>query len=128
MNKNVLYTTQFKKDFKLCIKRGYNMQQIKSIMKLLESGKQLPEKNKDHNLTGNYFKCRECHMQSFNNCLSANTHFFHNSVLILALFISLTKNKAALFSNNVIYFFFKNYPTYSQYLNSKNCHAYRSFE
>ena len=35
MNKNVRYTTQFKKDFKLCIKRGYNMQQIKSIMKLL---------------------------------------------------------------------------------------------
>jgi len=64
MNKNVRYATQFKKDFKLCIKRGYNMQQIKSIMKLLESGKQLPDKNKDHNLTGNYFKCRECHIQS----------------------------------------------------------------
>ena len=37
MNKNVRYATQFKKDFKLCIKRGYNIQQIKSIMKLLES-------------------------------------------------------------------------------------------
>jgi len=32
MNKNVRYATQFKKDFKLCIKRGYNMQQIKSTM------------------------------------------------------------------------------------------------
>ena len=39
MNKNVHYTTQFKKDFKQCIKRGYNMQQIKSVMKLLESGR-----------------------------------------------------------------------------------------
>jgi len=64
MSKNVCYTTQFKKDFKLCIKRGYNMQQIKSIMKLLESGKQLSEKNKEHNLTGNYVKCRECRIQS----------------------------------------------------------------
>ena len=64
MNKNVRYTTQFKKDFKLYIKRGYNMQQIKSIMKLLESGKRLPEKNKDHNLTGNYVNYRECHIQS----------------------------------------------------------------
>lgn len=64
MNKNVYYTTQFKKDFKLCIKRGYNMQHIKSIMKLLESGKELPEKNKDHNLTGNFLYCRECHVQS----------------------------------------------------------------
>ncbi len=64
MNKNVRYTTQFKKDFKLCIKRRYNMQQIKSIMKLLESSKRLPDKNKDHNLTGNYVNCRECHIQS----------------------------------------------------------------
>jgi mRNA interferase YafQ len=40
------------------------MQQIKSIMKLLESGTQLPEKNKDHNLTGNYGSCRECHIGS----------------------------------------------------------------
>jgi len=59
MNKNVHYTTQFKKDFKLCIKRGYNMQQIKSIMKLLETSKELPVKNKDHNLTSNYLNCRE---------------------------------------------------------------------
>ena len=44
MNKNVHYTTQFKKDFKQCIKRGYNMQKIKSIMKLLESSRELPEK------------------------------------------------------------------------------------
>ena len=64
MSKNVRKTTQLKKEFKLCIRRGYNMQQIKSIMKLLESGKQLSEKNKDHNLTGNYVYCRECHIQS----------------------------------------------------------------
>lgn len=37
MNKNVHYTAQFKKDFKLCVKRGHTMQQIKSIMKLLEN-------------------------------------------------------------------------------------------
>ncbi len=64
MNKNVHYTTQFKKDFKLCIKRRYNMQQIKYIIKLLESCKRLPGKNKDHNLTDNYVSCRECHIQS----------------------------------------------------------------
>ena len=40
------------------------MQPIKSIMKLLESGKELPERNKDHNLTGNFLNCRECHVQS----------------------------------------------------------------
>ena len=51
MNKNVHYTMQFRKDFKLCIKRGYNIQQIKSIMKLLETGKELPAKNKEHSST-----------------------------------------------------------------------------
>ncbi len=40
------------------------MQPIKSIMKLLESGKELPERNKDHNLTGNFLNCRECYVQS----------------------------------------------------------------
>ena len=64
MSKNVHYTTQFKKDFKLCLKCGYDIQQIKSIMKLLENGEQLSEKNKDHNLTGNYSRYRECHIQS----------------------------------------------------------------
>ena len=64
MNKNVYYTTQFKKDFKLCLKRRYDIQEIKSIMKLLENGEQLSEKNKDHNLTGNYIGCRECHIRS----------------------------------------------------------------
>ena len=64
MNKNVYYATQFKKDFKQCVKRGYNMQQIKSIMKLLEDGMELPEKNRDHHLVGNYPYCRECHIQS----------------------------------------------------------------
>jgi mRNA-degrading endonuclease YafQ of YafQ-DinJ toxin-antitoxin module len=29
------------------------MKQIKSIMELLESGKEIPEKNKDHSLTVN---------------------------------------------------------------------------
>ena len=80
MNKNVHYTTQFKKDFKQCIKRGYNMQKIKSIMKLLESSRELPEKNKDHNLTGNYPYCRECHIQSDWLLIY---HLFDNSILFI---------------------------------------------
>jgi mRNA interferase YafQ len=62
MNKNVHFTSQFRKDFKRCKKRGYDMQQLKDVMKLLEKGEQLPLKNKDHNLVGDYNKSRECHI------------------------------------------------------------------
>jgi len=58
------YTKQFKKDFELCIKHGYNMQLIKDVMVVLEEGESLPLKNKDHPLQGNYLNYRECHIQS----------------------------------------------------------------
>ena len=46
MSKNVYYARHFRKDFKLCIKRGYGMQQIKIIMKSLEGEKKLPKETK----------------------------------------------------------------------------------
>lgn len=59
----VKYSNQFRKDFKLCIKRGYNMQLIKEIMLALENGEELNEKNRDHSLFGKYVGYRECHIQ-----------------------------------------------------------------
>jgi mRNA interferase YafQ len=59
----VYYTNQFRKDFKLCIKRGYDMQLIKKIMNALENGELLPPQNKDHPLLGNYLGFHECHIQ-----------------------------------------------------------------
>ena len=58
------YTNQFRKDFKLCIKRGYNMQLLKEIMLAHENGEELIEKNRDHCLFGNYISYRECHIKS----------------------------------------------------------------
>ena len=63
MKLTVYYTSQFKKDFKLCIKRGNNMQLIKKIMIDLENGEQLPPQNKDHSLSGIYLGYHECHIQ-----------------------------------------------------------------
>jgi mRNA interferase YafQ len=62
MIKKVHYTSQFKKDFKQCKKRGYDMQQLVDVMKLLEEGKKLPAKNKGHILKGNYGESKECHI------------------------------------------------------------------
>lgn len=55
-------TTQFKKDYKLAVKRGLKIGLLKDIVAALAMGKTLPKKNKDHALTGNWVGHRECHI------------------------------------------------------------------
>lgn len=55
-------TTQFKKDYKLAVKRGLKIGLLKDIVAALAMSKTLPEKNKDHALTGNWVGHRECHI------------------------------------------------------------------
>ena len=55
-------TTLFKKDFKLAMKRGLNIELLENIIALLSMGETLPEKNKDHALTGNWVGHRECYI------------------------------------------------------------------
>ena len=55
-------TTLFKKDFKLAMKRGLNVELLENIITLLAMGEPLPAKNKDHALTGNWVGHRECHI------------------------------------------------------------------
>jgi len=50
----IRYSNQFKKDYKLIQKRGYDMDKLKYVVKLLSEEKSLPAKYKDHYLTGNY--------------------------------------------------------------------------
>lgn len=61
---NIENTGQFKKDYKLCKKRGLDMELLQMVIDTLVIPKELPEKNKDHNLRGNYLNKRECHVQS----------------------------------------------------------------
>ena len=55
-------TTQFKKDYKLAVTRGLKIDLLKGIIAALAMGEKLPEKNKDHALTGNWVGHRECHI------------------------------------------------------------------
>lgn len=55
-------TNKFQKDLKRIKKRGYDLNLITDIIKKLANGEVLPEKNKDHSLTGNYIGTRECHI------------------------------------------------------------------
>ena len=58
----VKFTTQFKKDYKLAMRRGLNIQLLQDVVTTLSMGESLPEKNKDHALTGNWVGHRECHI------------------------------------------------------------------
>ena len=55
-------TTQFKKDFKLAMKRGLKIELLEDVIAALAMGETLPEKHKDHALTGNWVGHRECHV------------------------------------------------------------------
>ena len=60
---NVRYSTRFKKDFKTCVKRAYQMLLLQQAIDTLRIPAPLPPKNKDHNLIGNYSGYRECHIE-----------------------------------------------------------------
>ena len=59
---NVIYSGQFKKDYKKCQKRGWDIQLLKTVVATLAVPAPLPQRNKDHSLTGNYGGRRECHI------------------------------------------------------------------
>ena len=58
----VKLTTQFKKDYKLAMKRGLDIRLLEDVIAMLAMGLPLPEKNRDHALTGNWAGHRECHV------------------------------------------------------------------
>ena len=62
MKYTVKPTSKFQKDLKKAQKRGYDISLLTDIIKKLANGETLPEKNRDHSLSGDYAGCRECHI------------------------------------------------------------------
>ena len=63
MNRDIVWTTQFKKDYKSALKRHMDIELLDNIIRSLSRGETLPEKNKDRALTGAWVGHRECHIQ-----------------------------------------------------------------
>ncbi len=59
------FSGQFKRDYKIAVKRGYDPQKLETVIKLLCSGQPLPEAYRDHALVNsrNYKSMRECHIE-----------------------------------------------------------------
>ncbi len=59
----VKLTSQFKKDFKRVIKRGRNIKNLEDVIEIIAVGETLPEKYRDHSLSGRWSGHRECHVE-----------------------------------------------------------------
>ena len=59
------FTGQFKKDYKLAVKRGFDINALQEVITFLCSEHPLPEKYRDHALVNSrsYKDVRECHIE-----------------------------------------------------------------
>ena len=77
----IKHTTQFKKDYKLAKKRHLDTDLLKDIIMKLANGETLPDKYRDHALSGNWIGHRECHI----NPDWLLIYRYENDVLVLTL-------------------------------------------
>ncbi|MDR3250661.1 MAG: type II toxin-antitoxin system YafQ family toxin [Tannerella sp.] len=59
----IIFSTKFKKDYKLAIKRNMNMDLLRETIVRLADRETLAPSYKDHPLQGVYADCRECHLR-----------------------------------------------------------------
>lgn len=59
-----VYTKQFQKDTKRCIRRGKDLEKFKIVARTLVSGKPLDPIHRHHNLSGSLAGRRDCHIES----------------------------------------------------------------
>ena len=64
MKYEIYHTSQFKKSFKLCVKRGYPMEELSAVITKLADDIPLEEKLHDHEIAGQLKGIRECHIRS----------------------------------------------------------------
>lgn len=63
MKYEVKFTSQFKRDLKLAKKQGKDIDKLFDVISTIAEGRKLDEKYHDHNLSGDYAGCRECHVE-----------------------------------------------------------------
>ena len=62
MKYKIIHTARFRKDVKNAAKRGLPLCRLEEIVDQLAAGTPLPERNRDHALTGTFAGYRECHI------------------------------------------------------------------
>lgn len=60
----ILFSNQFKRSYKKCLKRGYNKYLFEEVVTILAETGTLPQRYKPHKLSGEWSGFWECHIQS----------------------------------------------------------------
>ena len=61
---DIIYTGQFKRSLKRCVRRGLDVKLFATALDILQEKGELPQSYSPHKLTGKYKGCWECHIQS----------------------------------------------------------------
>lgn len=61
--KEVIQTSQFKRDIKRLKKRGKDLERLGDVVRLLANDRPLEEKHRDHALIGRWSGSRDCHIE-----------------------------------------------------------------
>ncbi len=64
MKYEISFSNQFKKDYKKCKNRGYNLFLLQEAISILADKGSLPKKYRPHKLVGNYRGLWECHLSA----------------------------------------------------------------
>jgi len=59
----IIYTTQFKRDYKRIKKQNKELNKLKVLIEKLVTGEKLEPKYKDHQLSGEFKGYRDCHIE-----------------------------------------------------------------
>lgn len=59
----IVQTKLFKKHLKQCLRRGWDVSAIDEVVKMLQNRETLPEKYRDHALSGDRVGQRDCHIK-----------------------------------------------------------------
>ena len=60
---DVIYTVQFKKSLKRCVRRGLRIEAFAKVLDILQQNGTLPNEYRPHKLQGKYKDCWECHIE-----------------------------------------------------------------
>jgi len=59
----IIFSTKFKKDYKNCLKRNYDISLLQTVITKLANEQTLESYHCDHKLAGEYGDFRECHIK-----------------------------------------------------------------
>ena len=76
------YTTQFRRNRRLLMKRGYDMSKLENTIDLLLMGDIMSPEYLDHPLKGNYIGYRECHVDGDGDWLLIYKKFDDKLILV----------------------------------------------